>query len=370
MRSLAALSASLSAILIATCASPQDVGAGTGNASKSAGTTQSVPKSTQNDTVWRLSDHQKALTDRSCPAGTRRQEPLPLDISATAVSLGEEAQIARRIPANARLSGAWELSSSNSNFGGLSGLALLPDGGLLSVSDTGIFFWIDLADGAPSGGKIAYMQGANGKQLTGKTEGDAEGLVWAGGVALVSFERSFRIEAFALDACGSAARAAQVSALPDRHNGRKIDENQGPEALFLTPDGALGFGYEGMLSVSPLGRVLADGTSEWAGQMAPAPALHGLVGREIVALPDGTERTFELFRAWDPVQGNRIRLQWGTGEDEHLTLTRPLLVDNFEGIAAQALGNNEVRVWIVSDNNYSDQQRTLLYSFDVKISQN
>lgn len=381
MRFRAPLTALIAAGFLVTCAGPEEVvvnGAPVvADVRQSPEVSETVhdmsPDDTVRDSLWRASDHAGALVAASCPPGTKREEPLPIDLTATPVSVGEAAQIARRIPETVSISGAWELASSNSNVGGLSGLALLPaseGGGLLSVSDAGAFVWVGLENDAPSGAKISYMQGSDGAMLTGKTEGDAEGLVWSDGLALVSFERSFRIEAFALSACGSAARAARVANLPGRHNGRNIDENQGPEALFLEADGALGFGYEGMLGTSPLGRVLADGTAEWTGDTAPAPGLHGLVGREIVPLPDGTARTIEMFRAWDPLQGNRIRLTWGTGEDETLTLSRPLLVDNFEGIAAEALSDQLIRVWIVSDNNFSASQKTLLYALDIRITQN
>lgn len=376
MRLFKLLPALLATSLMVTCAAPGEVGAGaapvSGNVPERPEVAESVPNLAGNDRLWRIRDHAKTLISASCPAGTARQEPLPIDLSVTPVSLGGADQIARRIPETAVLSGAWELSSPNSNFGGLSGLALLPPsegGGLLTVSDAGAFIWIDLENGAPSGAKIAYMQGSIGNQLSGKPSGDAEGLVWSDGLALVSFEREFRIEAFALSACGSAARAAAVAALPEKYERRNIDENQGPEAIFLEADGALGFGYEGMLSVSPLGQVLADGISEWTGQSAPAPALHGLVAREILAFSEGSARTFELFRAWDPVQGNRIRLKWGEDEAQSLTLSRPLLVDNFEGLTAEVLHNGAIRVWMVSDNNFSGQQKTLLYAFDITIPQ-
>lgn len=362
--------------LMAACTAPQEAAAGAppvlGSVPKSPEMSQTVPDLSSGDGLWRVSDHARALMDASCPAGTRRQEALPIDLSVTPVSLGEADQMARRIPETVTVSGAWELSSGNSNFGGLSGLARLPasqGGGLLTVTDAGAFVWIGFRNGSPSDAKIAYMQGADGTHLTGKAEGDAEGLVWSDGLALVSFERTFRIEAFALEACGSAARAARVANLPGTYDGRNIDENQGPEAIFLTPGGGLGFGYEGMLGASPLGHVLADGTAGWTGETAPAPALHGLVAREIVALPDGSSRTIEMFRAWDPLQGNRIRLTWGQSDEESLTLGRPLLVDNFEGLAAEPLQNGAIRVWIVSDDNFSSNQRTLLYAFDIAISQ-
>lgn len=367
MRFRTVLFALLAAGVTATCMAPEESGAGavaTGVRSEAAPPRAAAP--------WRVADHAADLAAASCPAGTARQSPLPIDLSVEPVTPGDPAQLAAQIPGNATLSGAWELSSSNSNFGGLSGLALLPaseGGGLLTVSDAGAFIWIDLEGGDPSASKIAYMQGADGAQLTGKKEGDAEGLVWSDGLALVSFERSFRIEAFALEACGSAARAARVATLPDTHNGRRIDDNQGPEALFLEPSGGLGFGYEGMLSVSPLGQLMPGGVADWTGARAPAPALHGLVAREIVTLADGSHHTIEMFRAWDPIRGNRIRVAWGPGEADALTLSRPLLVDNFEGLAAEPLPSGGVRVWIISDNNFSASQKTLLYAFDIEISQ-
>lgn len=377
MRILAVSALALGALSLATCAAPDDGGAGVSPATRTGPewpeVTGNDPDLNPDDRLWRPADHARTLIEASCPAHSARQEPLPIELSVAPVTPGTPAQMADKIPETAVLSGAWELSSPNSNFGGLSGLARLPaseGGGLLAVSDAGAFVWIGLENGAPASAKIAYMQGTGGEYLTGKKEADAEGLVWSDGLALVSFERSFRIEGFALSACGAAARAAGIARLPNRHNGRNIDDNQGPEAIFLGADGALGFGYEGMLGTSPLGRVFADGTAEWTGENAPAPSLHGLVGREIITAADGTAHTLELFRAWDPVQGNRIRLRWGNGETQSLTLSRPLLVDNFEGIAAEPLQDGRIRVWTVSDNNFSGSQKTLLYSFDITMPQN
>jgi hypothetical protein len=39
-------------------------------------------------------------------------------------------------------------------------------------------------------------------------------------------------------------------------------------------------------------------------------------------------------------------------------------IDNFEGIAAKQMPDGRVRLYIVSDDNFSDSQRTLLMVFD------
>ena len=46
-------------------------------------------------------------------------------------------------------------------------------------------------------------------------------------------------------------------------------------------------------------------------------------------------------------------------------LEPPFPVDNFEGISAVRMPNGATRIYIVSDNNKSAQQRTLLLAFDI-----
>ena len=41
-------------------------------------------------------------------------------------------------------------------------------------------------------------------------------------------------------------------------------------------------------------------------------------------------------------------------------------IDNYEGIAAKAMPDGHVRLFIISDDNFSTSQRTLLMVFDVK----
>lgn len=290
----------------------------------------------------------------------------PIGLSVTPLTEAQSAALAKRLPSGARLAGGWELSSDDPNFGGLSGLALA-EGNLLGITDAGGWVELGLTDGAPSSAAMAYMRGADGRFLTGKTENDAEGLVWREGLAFVSFEQDFRIEAFDLGGCGTAARAVRVANLPTAFEGKTAGANSGPEALALTPDGALLFGFEGISdSTSPVGEVLPDGTSRWTGRRAANPRGFALVGMDTVRLPSGEDRDIFLYRAFDPIRGARSVLVWGAGERERLTLSRPVLTDNFEGLAAEVLPDGRLRLWIVSDDNFSRLQRTLLYMFDVE----
>jgi hypothetical protein len=317
--------------------------------------------------LWNFSDAAPLLRQASCPETLSPQQGFAeLDLSIEPLTSKQVEVIAGRLPASATLAGAWELKATDPNFGGLSGLAFENDESLLAISDAGGWVRIALDAGTPTTASIGYMRNAAGAFLSGKSENDAEGLAYRDGVALVSFERDFRIEAFALGACGASSRAVEIASLPTMFDGHAVDENEGPEALTLTPNDALRFAYEGASdSLSPIGHVFAAGTADWSGARASNPAGFALVSMDTISLPDGSQRDVFLYRAFDPLRGARSVLTWGPGEADRLTLSRPLLTDNFEGLAVQVLESGQLRLWIVSDNNFTKLQRTLLYAFDV-----
>lgn len=317
--------------------------------------------------LWNFGEAADAIRATSCEeGGSPMRGLLPMDLSVEALNAKQSENLTGRLPAGAKLAGAWELTSTDPNFGGLSGLALEDDTTLLAITDAGGWVKLGLGSGAPSAATIGYMRGANGKFLSGKSENDAEGLAYRDGIAFVSYERDFRIEAFAVGACGASAKAVEIAALPKASGGKDIDANEGPEAVALTPDGALRFAYEGATgSISPIGRVLASGAGEWSGAKSDNPAGFALVSMDIARLADGADRTVSLYRAFDPIRGARSVLVWGEGATQKLTLSRPLLTDNFEGMAIQPTGPATARIWIISDNNFTKLQRTLLYAFDV-----
>ena len=340
-------------ILLATCA---------GTADLPDAPTVAMPDA---QAAWTLDSAAADLAKASCPTGTDYAAPIALTIKATPIELGPADEVSSRLPQGATYAGGWELTSDNSSFGGLSDLALDKDGNLLAVVDDGAFVWIDLKDGAPNGtGQLAYMLGADGNLLQGKSLGDAEGLVVRNSLAIVSFERTHRISAFALDACGAMAKEAAISALPSTYAGRLVDENRGAEALTVTPEGNILFGFETVENgKSPIGAVASLDNAGWTGDMAPNPAGYAFVGFDTASI-GGSDETFWLFRSYDPIRGNRNVLSWQDGEKE-IVLTRPLAVDNYEGITVEDLGNGVARVWIVSDDNFNPKQRTLLLAFDI-----
>ena len=80
---------------------------------------------------------------------------------------------------------------------------------------------------------------------------------------------------------------------------------------------------------------------------------------------------YSLRRDYNPILGNRLTVEaeysdaGGSSRRSLFTLATPMNVDNFEGLTVETLPDATHRLWIVSDNNFSDRQRTLLYAFDL-----
>jgi hypothetical protein len=98
------------------------------------------------------------------------------------------------------------------------------------------------------------------------------------------------------------------------------------------------------------------------GARVPKPDEFGLVAVQRL----GAGRTAYLLRAWDAARGNRITLRVAgpAGTLAQLDLARPLTVDNFEGLAARQEPDGRIRFFLLSDDNASPSQRTLLLAFD------
>jgi hypothetical protein len=276
--------------------------------------------------------------------------------------------------------GGLELAASAKEFGGFSGLLVDADGRLTAVSDQGIWLAgrleIDPETGdlvGLSDTKMAGMRDENGQPLVTKDEADAEDLArLPDGRFAVSFEHKHRILIYDLDAKGPAAPAERGPAIATP---RGMNANEGLEGLAALADGRL----VGMAEFPP-GR---SGTPFWifpAGAMA-ATSVSGLAERPrgfgvsaLTRLPDGNLIALERF--FLPMVGVRInvRLIPAIGLDDKpptfngsllATLESPLAVDNFEAVAAVAGRTpGTVRLYMLADDNFSDNQRTLLYAFD------
>lgn len=263
-------------------------------------------------------------------------------------------------------------SPDTSRLHGMSDLKLDADGlGLHAQGDEG-----DTLDArivlSPQGrlvgltaGRMGRLMGPDGHELTTKQHTDAEGLaLMSDGSRLVSFERDNRILHYP-----AAGGAPNVAPFPPA----TLDENAGVEAL--TPFPAAG--PDAYLAGAERGQIwlchLASNCAPLA-PIVPPPSGYGLTA--LALLPGGgPPRLAVLDRAWDPVQGSRVLVSIvrlvgpldGALRTEVLgrfAIAAPLTRDNFEGMAATARPNGDVRLYLIADDNFQRSQRTLLMAFD------
>lgn len=294
-------------------------------------------------------------------------------ITATPVNFGAE-RVGRL-----RFRGGLELRGDDAAFGGLSGLEVLDDGRLIAISDNGDWFEGRLvldASGALAGVenmRTAMMRDETGDVFPNKRAGDSEGLAQLiDGRFAVSFEQTQTIRIYDLNRDGPFG-AAQPGPVLD--GVRRLPRNAGLEAIAATSEGDLLIGAEGGdRATTPLWRA----SLTEAGPVAPLmgyPAAPGFSLTSLDRTPTGAFVALERFYA--PVIGARARITWFAAEalsaradalphvQELATLGPPLALDNFEGIAATRMPDGTTRIYIVSDNNFSARQRTLLLAFDI-----
>ena len=261
-------------------------------------------------------------------------------------------------------------SPDTSRLHGLSDLKIGSDGELTAVSDDGDLFEARLqldATGRLAGlsdGKLSPLRDQDGRAVQGKAEGDAEGLaVMANGDRLVSFERHHRIWLYAAQAGGKWATARPVNA-----PATIFPDNEGMEALTAYPaagpDAYLVGGEEGevwlcRLSVACRG-VAAQSPPDFTWGLT---AFAGFEGAAIAT----------LHRAYDPLRGMRAQVRFVVDPlapaarqvvAATLTLDGALTRDNFEGLALTRTAAGATRLYLLSDDNFSPTQRTLLLAFD------
>ena len=298
--------------------------------------------------------------------------PLRLQVEAEPLDLNPAAPKARRVGALTYMGGI-SLSAGGENFGGLSALAWLGDGEMLAVSDRGdaVRFQVRMKGQQPVGLQNVEMFPLRDEagHIGHKSQRDSEALlvdadqrhIW------VATERFNRLYRYSLENLRAPAKAMHV--LPESQN---WTSNGGPESLARLPDGRL-------LVISedpPSGQKTSDGLVLTPGQW-DKPAFHfhyhppkGFLPTDAVVVDDqwmlvlhrhfslmeGVRAHIGLVRLADIQRGADVRAETVA------EFSRPLTIDNMEGLALERQGGR-IYLWLVSDDNFSPLQRTLLLRF-------
>ncbi|HZP09092.1 esterase-like activity of phytase family protein [Methyloceanibacter sp.] len=277
--------------------------------------------------------------------------------------------------------GGLNLFAKSIYFGGYSALALDPTGTkLLAISDAGSWMKADLDyNGRELKGlgnvTLGPLLGQNGKPLLADQERDSEGMALASGTpeagtAFISFERKHRIARYPFTADQFGPPSGTIPLPP---GAKRMEANRGIEALAMITAGRL----KGTLVAFP--ERLPDKNGNLTGWLigGPSPgtiALKPIEGFDITdaaALPDGGIVILERrFRYSEGIK-MRIRrvspaeLKPGaviTGE-VLLEATDSLNIDNMEAIAVHRRASGETVLTLMSDDNFSPLQRTLIMQF-------
>lgn len=317
----------------------------------------------------------------ACGGGGEAQTAAePASLTATPVPLFPDDPGRARLGA-LRYLGGLELNLEDERFGGWSALDISEDGQrLLAVSDSGYWMTASLAyDGDALVGlsdpHITAILDEAGEPLSGNFA-DSEGLADLGnGAYAVSFEREHRIWRYELGADWSGVDNALPEPMRTPLGTEALSNNAGMEGLAVIDDW-LWSAQEHTTGDAPVHifsrTSLTDPEATGNAYLVAMEPDFGVTELEA----DGAGGLYILQRFWARDVGNRIQIFHLSAEQiadaANITELTPMLlaaiepgemtVDNFEGLAVIEV-EGEQRLFLISDDNYNDTQRTLLLSF-------
>lgn len=275
-----------------------------------------------------------------------------------------------------RYRGGLVLASGDIRFGGYSGLRVRPDGWALTISDTGAWAGFRLVE---SGSRLtgiasfhtALLLDAEGNPPASKDAADAEAVeLAADGTATVACEQDHRYLIYpGIDPARPASFAARPSHVVRPAFMAHWPKNGGAEAYTSIGDGDLVISEEAVTAPDVHEAVATfDGQAIPFGYRAPA----GYRPTDAVRLDD--RHILVLHRHFTPADGvsaivsmldfSAIKPGATVEGREVARLAPPLTVDNMEGIAVRHDGARTF-VYLISDDNQSKAQRTLLLKFEL-----
>jgi hypothetical protein len=269
------------------------------------------------------------------------------------------------------------LTSAFRGFGGLSALHIDPGGErFVALSDHGSWFTgrIAYAGGEMTGLReveAAPMLYADGRSLSQRGWYDTESLAFDGDTAYVGIERVNQIVKFDFGRDGVRATGQAITVPPGL---RKLPNNKGPEALVFVPKGRPLAGT--LIAVSERG-LDPDGNIIGFLIGGKTPGQFGVRRTDdydisdATLLPGGDLLLLERKFSWLSGVGIRIRRIALKTLAPGATIDGPAIfeadlgyeIDNMEGIDSHVDAAGDTVLTLVSDDNFSMLQRTLLLQF-------
>jgi len=299
----------------------------------------------------------------------------PLAIRTAPVPLNPQ-DPAQRSVGRLRYLGGLHLTSDHPRFGGWSSLRLVADGArLTAISDEGMWMTARIVHDKAGflagleGGEIGPLLDLEGKPLEGKDSRDSESCaILPDGSFVVGFEREHRLWRYPAHE-GRPDGVPSPVASPPGLAGAPF--NGGIESLVALPKGRL-FALTEYWIQNELITGWIDGPDDW--KPLGYRFERALRPSDACLMPSGDLAVLE--RAYNPdrgIVGVRLRqiskdaLKPGATLGGRLIadIAPPLTLDNFEGVDCRKGRHGAPVLYVISDDNFNQEQRTLLLMYEI-----
>jgi hypothetical protein len=302
-----------------------------------------------------------------------------IEIRAQSIESFDPREPARTRFGNLEFRGGLVLESKHRDFGGLSALHMMANGeNFLSLSDKGHWLRgrIVYRDGRPvsvADAEMAPILGADGKPLAGRGWYDTESLAVDEGTIYVGIERVNKIVRLDYGKDGLLARGRPIPVPPGIG---MLPHNKGLECLAMAPkEISTETGPGTLIAISErgldtngniLGFLLQSGSGTFA-----LKRTDDFDVSDCVVAPDGRLLVLERRFSWAQGTAMRIRsvplmaLKPGAVLDGTQLIFADMAyeIDNMEGLAVHRTADGALVLTLISDDNFSPLQRTVLLQF-------
>jgi hypothetical protein len=302
--------------------------------------------------------------------------PTKFEIQSKPIEAFDPREPQRRQFGNLIFRGGLELSSSHKQFGGLSGIRVSDNGNFLAVTDKadwirGRIVYRDDAPVGIAGAEIAPMLYADGRPITARGWYDTEALAEDGGFVYVSIERVHRILKFDYGKRGLMARATLVPVPPEF---AKLPSNKGVECLVVAPKGTpiagalIAISERGLDAAKNIRAFLIGGPKPGLFSVKPSDDFDVV---DCALTPNSDLLILERHFSWRRGVAMRLRRVALSEVVPGAVLEGTVLIssdmgfqiDNMEGLSVHRSASGETVLTLVSDDNFSIIQRTILLQF-------
>jgi hypothetical protein len=303
--------------------------------------------------------------------------PIAIEIQCEPIAAFDPHDPSRRRFGQLEFRGGLTLKSSSKDFGGLSAIRFLGDGAhFISLTDRGKWLTARLTYEGPHpkavvDALLAPILGADGYALAGRGRHDTESIADDDGLLYVGIEGVNKILRFDFAKDGVRARGHPIPVPPAI---RTLPKNKGLEALVFVPRNQpiggtlIAISERGLDSAGNIRGFLIGGSAP--GEFS-VKRIKQFDVTDAALLPSGDLLILERSLSWP--EGLLIQIRRISAGDirPDALIDGPVLfeadlrfeIDNMEGLTVHRAADGETVLTLVSDDNFSALQRTILLQF-------